>query len=368
MTLNTLFLPLLGGFLFYGLFNGTSHRASVQPAQVLLFWASAIGLPLLLVARGTVYLFEITKQPEPLKTWLIFAAGSPLALCMLLGCVIWFATHTVEGTIAKAHKLISVMGIVVSVLAVAFLFHCTLNPDAPAQVIGLDIRLYTALVVVAVAWGAHAYARFGAIRWGAALLRISSVMVIVAGAAYYILHYEDMVISIWQSLTKPIAEAQASAGLGSAFAAYLLGMIGAPLANFIYTKNVAEARYVLGKGASQLERLFCSADSLKRMVLLTMEDGKVYVGMVKRVAIRGNADPYIVIYPMISGQRTQTQEVAFTTFYQSIYDRFGEDAWEQFQKILPMQRIVSAAYYDQDHHDTFFGSKVLVPYSARNPA
>jgi hypothetical protein len=251
------------------------------------------------------------------------------------------------------------------VLAVAFLFRCTIIPDAPKQLVGLDFRLYILSVLAAMLWGSLSYARFGAIRWGAALIRISTAMMLIAAAMYYTLQYEHTIVEFWQSLIKPMPEGVTNAGLGSAFTACVLGLVGAWLANVVYTKDVAEARYVLGKGSSQLERLFFSADSRRSMVLLTMDDGKVYVGMVKRVAMRGNADPYIVIYPAISGYRTQTKEVAFTTFYQGVYDRLGEEAWEQFQKILSMRRIVSATYYDQHHHDTFFGLKVMVPPQSR---
>lgn len=367
MTLNTLFLPLLGGFLFFVLFNGTSHRALVQPAQVRLLWSATIGLPLLLLARAMIVLFERTQQPQPLQSWLVFATGVPLAYSMLAGCTIWFVTHTLQGTSASAHMLKSVLGLVVIVCAVAWLFEWALIPNAPKHIAGQEIRLYTLSVLAAMLWGSLLYARFGAIRWGAALIRISAVMVFIAAALYYILEYQLALVDFWQSVIKPMPEAVTNAGLGSAFLACTLGVVGALLANVIYTKDVAETRYVLGKGASQLERLFCGADSRKSMVLLTMDDGKVYVGMVKRVAMRGNADPYIVIYPAISGYRTQTKEVAFTTFYQGVYDRLGEEAWEQFQKVLSMRRIVSAAYYDQHHHDTFFGLKIMVPPRPRTP-
>jgi hypothetical protein len=306
----------------------------------------------------------VFEQPKPLQTWLEFAVGVPLACSMIVGCVIWGATHTFQGTVAEAHKLKAVVAMSASGLAIVFLFYCSLVADAPTHIFGLDQRAYTLGVVMLVAWSAHSYAGYGAIRWGAALIRISAVMALIAVPMYYIIEHEEAVVSVWQGLTKPIADSEAAAGLGSAFAACVLGVVGAVLVNMVYTKDVAETRYVLSKGCSRLEQLLCSAGSLARMILLTMDDGKVYVGTVKRVAMRGNADPYIVIYPTISGYRTQTQEVAFTTFYQRVYEYLGEEASEQFQKVLPMRRVVCAAYYDQHHHDTFFGLKVSVPSSA----
>lgn len=353
MTLNTLFLPLLGGFLFYGLFNGTSHRATVQPAQVLLFWSAAIGLPLLLLTRGTIrFLQEVIGQPGPVEAWLIFAAGIPLACSIILGCFIWFATVIVRDTIIDAHKLKSVAGIVVTVLGIAYLCHFALLPEAPTQILGVDFRLYTLVIVAALTWGSQWYAKFGAIPWGAALVRISTVMVILAAAMYWLIQHQEVLIVFWQGLTKPIADSEAAAGLGSAFAAYVLGMVGAKLANIVYTKDVAEIRYVLGKSASQLERLFYHAQVTKRLILLTMDNGKVYVGTVKRVALRGNVDPYIVILPTLSGYRVNEKlTVEFTTFYQEVYKNEAEEMWDAFQKILPMQKILSAAYYDQRFHE-----------------
>lgn len=354
MTLNTLFLPLLGGFLFYGFFYGTSHRVALQSGQVLLLWSAAIGLTLLLTARGAVYLLrEVINDELLIRATFLWAVEWPAVIVLSAGFGVMFVTVAVKQTILESHKANAVFGIVCAIFAMAFVFKAwtLLDADPPP---GLNLTLYTTVVVMLVAAGAYWFANFGAIPWGEALIRISAAVLAVVIALQIILEHEEPVVNIWQSLTKPIAQAEAAAGLGSAFAACVLGAGAAWLANLVYSKGVAEVRYALGRGPSQLERLFYLAASQDRMVILTMEDRKVYVGTVERVAMRGRSNPYVALFPLISGYRTEvSRTVKFTNFYQEVYNFSPPQAWKEFQKVLPMQSIASAGYYDQQQHDLF---------------
>ncbi|MFC4309846.1 hypothetical protein ACFPN2_12210 [Steroidobacter flavus] len=359
MTLNTLFLPLLGGFLFYGLFNGTSHRAPVESPQVALFWSAAIGLGLLLTGRISVYLFqEVFRDYQAVQLKLFAAATCPLVGALALGFMILFATHTIHSSVIDAHKLKAVLGIVAAVLAGYFFLQLDpLLSTLSSRVLGLDLRLYGMAAVVALAWAAQRFAKFGAIPWGTALIRISASALFVATLLHFFLEYQGEVVGFWHAVTKPVSQSAAASGLGSAFVACLLGIGLALLINCVYTRDVAETRYALGKGPSQLERLFYAATIRKSLVVLSTHDRKVYVGTVKAVAIRGNKDPYVVIYPTMSGYRTEDKLcVELTNFYPEVYllpedgqakSQWAESRWAEFQRVLPLDRIASASFYQR---------------------
>ena len=86
LELNELFLPLLGGFLFYYSFHGTQYVASHRPRSVLLFWSAAIGLALLLLARLLTMTADMPKEMhETFASMLVSITLPPILTLGIIG-------------------------------------------------------------------------------------------------------------------------------------------------------------------------------------------------------------------------------------------------------------------------------------------
>ena len=101
--------------------------------------------------------------------------------------------------------------------------------------------------------------------------------------------------------------------------------------------------------------------------MFTLDDHKVYVGIVE--AVFGNQrsrDAYVKILPLMSGYRNKDDhKVKFTTYYKSVYrlvnkdspsritDKGPRDIRSQFEKVLPVERIVSAGQFSSQYFQRF---------------
>lgn len=95
-----------------------------------------------------------------------------------------------------------------------------------------------------------------------------------------------------------------------------------------------------------------------RAVMLTLADGKVYVGMVRMGPPRLARDfDEIVIVPLWSGYRNAERQVIRTTVYQHALTRWVVDdrrSLDWFEKVIRAKDIVSIGFYDDavfDHSD-----------------
>lgn len=100
LELNALFLPLLGGFLFYYSFHGTQYIAGRRPGAVLLFWCASIGLMLLLLARLIMMSAQWSSDNEsPIGSEILGFTAPPLLLSGLVGLVLLGIQNWLSGSL-----------------------------------------------------------------------------------------------------------------------------------------------------------------------------------------------------------------------------------------------------------------------------
>lgn len=109
---------------------------------------------------------------------------------------------------------------------------------------------------------------------------------------------------------------------------------------------------------NEFEYLLVKAMSSDLMVMVTMEDEKVYVGWVYKVSDPAKAErKYFSLIPVMSGCRAEKRKVEFTTFYDEVYrrtdDELGHLDVEHFAVVLPAQRMLSARLFDPEAYDSF---------------
>ncbi len=97
----------------------------------------------------------------------------------------------------------------------------------------------------------------------------------------------------------------------------LLSVVFAVLGNFFSDENRALQWAMSRSSTDSMERLLYRAATTSTPVQLTLKSGKIYIGHVARVPpIRGRADEYLEILPILSGYReTETHNIRYTVDY-----------------------------------------------------
>lgn len=152
---------------------------------------------------------------------------------------------------------------------------------------------------------------------------------------------------------------------GWAFGSFGLGIPIALLGNLIFTKDRVLRLLMnqLQSDAVTLERFFYEAVSSRRQVMLTLKDGKVYVGFIREHPMhrRGAGGDYIRLMPTISGYRDPiTKKVVFLTSYIKTYlelDKPGSKLkhiqFDDFAKLIPIAEVEIAGIFDPTAYETF---------------
>lgn len=102
------------------------------------------------------------------------------------------------------------------------------------------------------------------------------------------------------------------------------------------------------------ERLVHTAVEKDSPLLVTIDNGKVYVGFVIKTVDPSRDRKTLRILPVMSGYRQTNGSVQFTTYYERVYDeiehgvrgRLPHLTPEDFEIVLPVERIVSANMFD----------------------
>ena len=102
------------------------------------------------------------------------------------------------------------------------------------------------------------------------------------------------------------------------------------------------------------ENLMLHAHQRLKPLLLTLENGEVYVGLVSQALNPAKPREHLRVIPVFSGYKDQnTMEVVLTTDYDAMVRRIGADdalsqhALEEFELVVPADRIVSASVFDR---------------------
>lgn len=127
--------------------------------------------------------------------------------------------------------------------------------------------------------------------------------------------------------------------------------------NFLLGKNLWLKAAVEEEG--ELEQLLHRAVARGRPILLTMDNRKVYVGLVRRTPEpRQSVSRTIWLLPLISGYRDEKGKVRFTTYYDQIYATINDVGptdltAEDFELVLPADSVQSAHLFDPSTYARF---------------
>lgn len=108
-------------------------------------------------------------------------------------------------------------------------------------------------------------------------------------------------------------------------------------------------RHIIAKYGDALEMLVYEATNSGKEISLTMEDGKVYIGIVISGVKDAHAESkFITILPLKSGFRNdENRTIQITTDYSSFASLRKEEATDLI-KVIPVDRIVTIGVYRED--------------------
>jgi len=88
-------------------------------------------------------------------------------------------------------------------------------------------------------------------------------------------------------------------------------------------------------------------------VSVSLDNGKVYVGLVAAAPNLAPHDTYLSLTPFYSGYRhRETLQLVFTVDYLSAYEAHGFDP-QRFRVVLPIANIRIASFFDQSVYTAF---------------
>jgi hypothetical protein len=355
MQLNLLFLPLLGGFVFYVKWNVTRYQAARCLGQRLLFTSAAFGLLLLIVARlvviGTSAVLDIQAQAINLMSYLLLGT-----LATVVTALVWIAYEA-----SREPELREELGtekpaagvLIAAATAVEFwLVLSRIQGSADALLTTLLVVRYSSLMIFLAAGGTLAlrwtFKKYGEelfirFREGAVLLRVSLLILLALQVLQIVLYTADIADELWRGFS-PYPDS------GTAFLACMIGVIAWKALNLLFPYQVANAKLHRDKRTNSLERLLYFAALEPSLIQLTLRDGKVYVGwIVDLPPDPASSDAYLNFLPSASGYRDgKTKKVTFTTSYVEIYESEEVDAEEEFTKVIPISNIESAGRFRED--------------------
>lgn len=179
------------------------------------------------------------------------------------------------------------------------------------------------------------------------------VLTVLARVIVVLLGHWPPVRSAWMSVAPPQIPF-----LGTAAGSLILGLAaGHPLnwllsATGVLTLFDAKSQAIERHG-NHLLRLLDKASSEERTVAISLDIGKVYVGLVAAEPNLAPHDTYLGITPFYSGYRNrETQELVFTVNYLDAHEKLQLDPMD-FRIVVPMASIRVANFFDQSVYASF---------------
>ena len=109
----------------------------------------------------------------------------------------------------------------------------------------------------------------------------------------------------------------------------------------------------IDRHGNDLLRLLHTASLEEKPVSVSLENGKVYIGVVAAAPSLAPQDTYLSITPFYSGYRDrETNELILTVDYLAVYEKKNLDAYD-FRVVLPMANIRVASFFDQSIYPSF---------------
>ena len=139
----------------------------------------------------------------------------------------------------------------------------------------------------------------------------------------------------------------------------IFGVIRGVLANWLYPEKAKNLLLEKTFKSRDFEKLVYYALSNEKPLLVTLDTGKVYVGLMVWPQDPTESREHLRIMPLMSGYRDRnTQQTYFTINYRKMIDevKSGDEGLptnsslrpEDFEIVLPSDRIVSAHVFDPD--------------------
>ncbi|GFE84978.1 hypothetical protein GCM10011487_69780 [Steroidobacter agaridevorans] len=268
-------------------------------------------------------------------------------------------------TLKSRHSILEALGAVAIGLLIAHILSALL----------LDVGTWAPPLTVAASW---ACATIGlthqlSMPLHRTALRSSLVAITIGVILIFILCHLHDIHELWAALSdfrvSPVdagneSRSEASIGdtnMGTAFLACLIGAtLWLPL-NMIIPPQDALSWLHRSEQTNELDAFLYSAAAKQLLVLLSLADGKFYVGYIQQLSKNPTAQSsWVRILPVVSGYRTDvSKELNFTTFYQDVYEDlskksdFNEESLLSFTKILPIANITSANPFDPNIYMLF---------------
>lgn len=124
------------------------------------------------------------------------------------------------------------------------------------------------------------------------------------------------------------------------------------------TQNPGE-RVLLTYG-SQLEKLLYRSLIEEKRVMITLKNGKVYIGRVT-ISVTPEEDKDFILLPIKSGYRERDkQRMEITTHYDEAYEKIQENEEDyieiisDFGVVIPIPEVLTASLYREDVHTKYF--------------
>ncbi len=145
---------------------------------------------------------------------------------------------------------------------------------------------------------------------------------------------------------------------GTSLMVLLLAIGVTELSNWLFfdkKKRIIKAIKSIG---NEFELLLNSSFTENKLLLFTLNNGKVYIAWVKELPIP-SVSKYIRIIPIISGYRDEQKNVIFTTHYLSVYGEYIREgkvkSIEELDTdlILNTDDIVTVSFFDIDMYAVF---------------
>lgn len=144
---------------------------------------------------------------------------------------------------------------------------------------------------------------------------------------------------------------------GTACCSFLLAIAATEFFNLFLSQTKSISRAINGIG-NEFERLCLSCYKQTKLIQLTLNNDKAYVGWVKSLPIPHHSN-YLSILPVYSGFRNKDDKtLTFTTQYLDVYATYiqnGEvlDIRDLANLVIKIDDIVSANMFDPDMYDRF---------------
>jgi hypothetical protein len=149
--------------------------------------------------------------------------------------------------------------------------------------------------------------------------------------------------------------------LGTTLFCFFLTIFITEVSNFILAdkKEAFHSDSIIKEG-NELELIFLSSLTKSKLLQFTLDSGKCYIGLVIALPVP-SVSRFVRIIPMISGYRDDKLKLHFTTQYLSVYKDYFNGNTPQFPEIkkldvdmvLPLDKIVSVAYFDIEMYEKF---------------